>query len=148
MTRTDEELLAAVQADEPFAFQELRDHHWPVVVAVARLPTPSRQDAEQLAGTAFDQTLADVREEDGPPPFLRARLVAVVGRAGAQPPRAAETVTGALLGLPASWQAVLWHTEVEGLDHDRTAELLGLSPAATTALHLEARAGLRAASLL
>ncbi|MEX5258678.1 zf-HC2 domain-containing protein [Kocuria sp. CPCC 205263] len=147
--RTDEELLAAVRAQQPDAFPDLRDRHWHTAVVVARLHTPSRQDAEQLAGTAFDQVLAELgeeaRDEDGPGVFLRARLVAVVGRAGVERASAAGTVTGIYLGLPASWQAVLWHLEVEALGLERTAAVLGLSPAATTALHLEARAGLRAA---
>ncbi|MCC5785007.1 hypothetical protein CRM73_19085, partial [Kocuria sp. CCUG 69068] len=147
--RTDEELLAAVRAQQPDAFPDLRDRHWHTAVVVARLHTPSRQDAEQLAGTAFDQVLAELGEETqdegGPGVFLRARLVAVVGRAGVERASAAGTVTGIYLGLPASWQAVLWHLEVEALGLERTAAVLGLSPAATTALHLEARAGLRAA---
>lgn len=147
--RTDEELLAAVRAQHPDAFPDLRDRHWHTAVVVARLHTPSRQDAEQLAGTAFDQVLAEIgdagADEDGPGVFLRARLVAVVGRAGAERDGAAETVAGIYLGLPASWQAVLWHLEIEALGLERTAAVLGLSPAATTALHLEARAGLRAA---
>ncbi|WP_424346413.1 zf-HC2 domain-containing protein [Kocuria sp. CH-021] len=147
--RTDEELLAAVRAQRPDAFPDLRDRHWHTAVVVARLHTPSRQDAEQLAGTAFDQVLAELDEgaggEDGPGVFLRARLVAVVGRAGVEQEHAAESVTSVYLGLPASWQAVLWHLEIEALELERTAAVLGLSPAATTALHLEARAGLRAA---
>ncbi|KLU10568.1 zf-HC2 domain-containing protein, partial [Kocuria sp. SM24M-10] len=146
MTRTtDEELLAAVRAGEPHAFQDLRDRHWPTAVAVARLHTPSRPDAEQLAGTAVDQVVADLPAGDGPEAFLRARLVGVVGRAGAEPPRSAEAVSRVYLGLPPAWQAVLWHAEVEALPLERTAAVLGLSTAATTALHLEARAGLRAA---
>ncbi|MGX5356861.1 zf-HC2 domain-containing protein [Kocuria sp. KH4] len=146
MTRTtDEELLAAVRAGEPHAFQDLRDRHWPTAVALARLHTPSRPDAEQLAGTAVDQVVADLPDGAAPEAFLRARLVGVVGRAGAEPPRSAEAVSRVYLGLPPSWQAVLWHTEVEGLSLERTAAVLGLSSAATTALHLEARAGLRAA---
>ncbi|GAA1774276.1 zf-HC2 domain-containing protein [Kocuria aegyptia] len=147
--RTDEELLAAVRAQRPDAFPDLRDRHWHTAVVVARLHTPSRQDAEQLAGTAFDQVLAEIGDESGdeggPGVFLRARLVAVVGRAGVEREVAAETVTGIYLGLPASWQAVLWHLEIEALGVERTAAVLGLSPAATSALHLEARAGLRAA---
>ena len=147
--RTDEELLAAVRAQHPDAFPDLRDRHWHTAVVVARLHTPSRQDAEQLAGTAFDQVLAEIGDaggdEDGPGVFLRARLVAVVGRAGVERDGAAGTVAGIYLGLPASWQAVLWHLEIEALGLERTAAVLGLSPAATTALHLEARAGLRAA---
>ncbi|MGQ1796509.1 zf-HC2 domain-containing protein [Kocuria oceani] len=146
MTRTtDEELLAAVRAGQPHAFQDLRDRHWPTAVAVARLHTPSRPDAEQLAGTAVDQVVADLPAGDGPEAFLRARLVGVVGRAGAEPPRSAEAVSRVYLGLPPVWQAVLWHAEVEALPLERTAAVLGLSTAATTALHLEARAGLRAA---
>jgi hypothetical protein len=147
--RTDEELLAAVRAQQPGAFPDLRDRHWHTAVVVARLHMPSRQDAEQLAGTAFDQVLAEIgdagADEDGPGVFLRARLVAVVGRAGVERESAAETVAGIYLGLPASWQAVLWHLEIETLELGRTAAVLGLSPAATTALHLEARAGLRTA---
>ncbi|MEX5295027.1 zf-HC2 domain-containing protein [Kocuria sp. CPCC 205268] len=174
--RTDEELLAAVRAGQPDAFPDLRDRHWHTAVVVARLHTPSRQDAEQLAGTAVDQVLAEIggadpgadtaenekkaeNEERGPTEdsaahaaggsgrgvFLRARLVAVVGRAGVEREPAAETVAGIFLRLSASWQAVLWHLEIEALDLERTAAVLGLSPAATTALHLEARAGLRAA---
>ncbi|WP_460668751.1 zf-HC2 domain-containing protein [Kocuria himachalensis] len=147
--RTDEELLAAVRAQHPDAFPDLRDRHWHTAVVVARLHTPSRQDAEQLAGTAFDQVLAEIGDaggdEDGPGVFLRARLVAVVGRAGVERDGAAGTVAGIYLGLPASWQAVLWHLEIEALGLERTAAVLGRSPAATTALHLEARAGLRAA---
>ncbi|MFF0990001.1 zf-HC2 domain-containing protein [Kocuria nitroreducens] len=147
--RTDEELLAAVRAQRPDAFTDLRDRHWHTAVVVARLHTPSRQDAEQLAGTAFDQVLAETGDEggdaSGPGVFLRARLVAVVGRAGVERDVAADTVTGIYLGLPAAWQAVLWYFEIEALGVERTAAVLGLSPAATTALHLEARARLRAA---
>lgn len=143
--RTDEDLLTAVRAQAPHAFQDLRDRHWTTTVAVARLHTPSRQDAEQLAGTAFDQVLADVRDEDVSDVFLRPRLVGVVGRAGTQGPRPAERITDVYLGLPASWQAVLWYLDVEGLDLEQAARLLGLSSGATTGLHLEARAGLRAA---
>lgn len=151
--RTDEELLAAVRAQRPDAFPDLRDRHWHTAVVVARLHTPSRQDAEQLAGTGFDQLLAEVgteagggdRREESAGVFLRARLVAIVGRAGADKESSTEPVSGIYLGLPASWQAVLWYLEIEGLELDRTAAVLGLSPAATTALHLEARAGLRAA---
>ncbi|MFE7631790.1 zf-HC2 domain-containing protein [Kocuria sp. NPDC057446] len=151
--RTDEELLAAVREQQPDAFPDLRDRHWHTAVVVARLHTPSRQDAEQLAGTSFDQVLAETlgedraeSGEDGPTgAFLRARLVAVVGRAGPERGSAAETVAGIYLGLPAAWQAVLWHLEIEALELGRTAAVLGLSPSATTALHLEARAGLRAA---
>ncbi|MFI7483651.1 zf-HC2 domain-containing protein [Kocuria sp. M1R5S2] len=143
--RTDEELLAAVRAQEPHAFRDLRDRHWPTAVAVAGLHTPAPQDAEQLAGTAVDQVVADLSAEESPRAFLRARLVDVVGRAATRSPQAAEAVTGVFLGLPADRQAVLWHADVEGLEPARVAEILGRTTAAATALHLEARAELRTA---
>ena len=143
--RTDEDLLAAVRAQEPHAFRELRDRHRSTALGVALLHTPNGHDAEQLAGTAFDQVLADLEDGRGPDAFLRARLVAVVGRAGEQTPYAAEAVSGAYLGLPPVWQAVLWYLDVEGLEPAQAAGLLGVAPEDIRALRLEARAGLRAA---
>ena len=50
-------------------------------------------------------------------------------------------------GLPERWQAVLWHTEVEGMDPHQVAPLIGLSPTGAAALWQRAREGLRAAWL-
>lgn len=54
------------------------------------------------------------------------------------------TVT-AFRTLPPRWQAVLWYTEVEGMDPHEVAPLLGLSANGVAALSYRAREGLRRA---
>lgn len=49
--------------------------------------------------------------------------------------------------LPERWQAVLWYTEVEGMDPQEVAPLLGLSANGVAALSYRAREGLRKAWL-
>jgi RNA polymerase sigma factor (sigma-70 family) len=49
--------------------------------------------------------------------------------------------------LPERWQAVLWHTEVEGQSPAQVAPLLGLSPNGVSALAYRAREGLKQAYL-
>ncbi|MFC7617610.1 sigma-70 family RNA polymerase sigma factor [Actinokineospora soli] len=49
--------------------------------------------------------------------------------------------------LPERWQAVLWHTEIEGQSPAEVAPLLGLTPNGVSALAYRAREGLRQAYL-
>ncbi|RZS33875.1 RNA polymerase sigma factor (sigma-70 family) [Herbihabitans rhizosphaerae] len=49
--------------------------------------------------------------------------------------------------LPERWQAVLWHTEIEGQSPAEVAPILGLSPNGVSALAYRAREGLRQAFL-
>ncbi|MGW5052854.1 sigma-70 family RNA polymerase sigma factor [Actinokineospora sp. NPDC004072] len=49
--------------------------------------------------------------------------------------------------LPERWQAVLWHTEIEGQSPAQVAPLLGLTPNGVSALAYRAREGLRQAYL-
>ena len=49
--------------------------------------------------------------------------------------------------LPPRWQAVLWHTEVEGLSPGQVAPILGLTPNGVSALAYRAREGLKQAYL-
>jgi RNA polymerase sigma factor (sigma-70 family) len=49
--------------------------------------------------------------------------------------------------LPERWQAVLWHTEVEGQPPAQVAPILGLTPNGVAALAYRAREGLRQAYL-
>ena len=49
--------------------------------------------------------------------------------------------------LPERWQAVLWHTEVEGQSAAEVAPILGLTPNGVSALAYRAREGLRQAYL-
>jgi RNA polymerase sigma factor (sigma-70 family) len=56
-------------------------------------------------------------------------------------------VARAFASLPERWQAVLWHSEIEGLTPAQIAPLLGLSANSTAALAYRAREGLRQAYL-
>ena len=56
-------------------------------------------------------------------------------------------VARAFHSLPERWQAVLWHTEVEGLPPAEIAPLLGLTANGVAALAYRAREGLRQAYL-
>lgn len=58
-----------------------------------------------------------------------------------------DLLTRAMGSLSESWQRVLWLTEVEGLGHEETGELLDLSGNAVAALAFRAREGLRVAYL-
>ncbi|CRK59766.1 sigma-70 region 2 domain protein [Alloactinosynnema sp. L-07] len=49
--------------------------------------------------------------------------------------------------LPERWQAVLWHTEIEGQNPAQVAPILGLTPNGVSALAYRAREGLRQAYL-
>ncbi|WP_345027322.1 sigma-70 family RNA polymerase sigma factor, partial [Cellulomonas oligotrophica] len=56
-------------------------------------------------------------------------------------------VARAFRSLPERWQAVLWHSEVEGLTPAQIGPILGLSANSTAALAYRAREGLRQAYL-
>jgi len=56
-------------------------------------------------------------------------------------------VRAAFRSLPERWQAVLWHTEVEGEAADRVAPLLGIGRSGVGSLASRAREGLREAYL-
>ena len=56
-------------------------------------------------------------------------------------------VARAFHSLPERWQAVLWHTEVEGLSPAEIAPILGLTSNGVAALSYRAREGLRQAYL-
>ena len=56
-------------------------------------------------------------------------------------------VARAFASLPERWQAVLWHSEVEGLQPAQIAPLLGLTANSAAALAYRAREGLRQAYL-
>jgi len=56
-------------------------------------------------------------------------------------------VARAFASLPERWQAVLWHTEIEGARPADMAPLLGLTANSVAALAYRAREGLRQAYL-
>jgi RNA polymerase sigma factor (sigma-70 family) len=101
-----------------------------------------------LRHTAYDKTRRDRKVE------LSDDVTAIAG-ADTAVPFSDTAVAGlerslaarAFARLPERWQAVLWHTEVEGQSPAEVAPLLGLTPNGVSALAYRAREGLRQAYL-
>ncbi|MBE1467580.1 RNA polymerase sigma factor (sigma-70 family) [Kibdelosporangium phytohabitans] len=101
-----------------------------------------------LRHTAYDKTRRDKRVE-------LSDDVTTVSGADAAVPFSDTAVAGlerslaarAFARLPERWQAVLWHTTVEGLSPVEVAPILGLTPNGVSALAYRAREGLRQAYL-
>lgn len=172
---SDAELIARVRAGDLDAYGELFGRHHHAAERMARQLVPAG-DADDLAGEAFAKVLDALRNGSGPDLSFRAYLLTTVRRVHvdrlrsgsrlqstgdiAAYERAPETfedptVTGfessaaakAFASLPERWQAVLWHTEVEGEKPAAVAPLLGLTPNGVSALAYRAREGLRQAYL-
>ncbi|HEX2130588.1 MAG TPA: sigma-70 family RNA polymerase sigma factor [Actinophytocola sp.] len=101
-----------------------------------------------LRHTAYDKTRKDRRIE-------LSDDVETAGGAALAEPFSDTAVAGlerslaaqAFARLPERWQAVLWHTEVEGQSPAEVAPILGLTPNGVSALAYRAREGLRQAYL-
>nr|WP_042195619.1 sigma-70 family RNA polymerase sigma factor [Kibdelosporangium sp. MJ126-NF4]CEL22120.1 sigma-70 region 2 domain protein [Kibdelosporangium sp. MJ126-NF4]CTQ92901.1 sigma-70 region 2 domain protein [Kibdelosporangium sp. MJ126-NF4] len=101
-----------------------------------------------LRHTAYDKTRRDKRVE-------LSDDVTTVSGADTAVPFSDTAVAGlertlaarAFSRLPERWQAVLWHTEVEGQTPAEVAPILGLTPNGVSALAYRAREGLRQAYL-
>ncbi|MGX7827726.1 sigma-70 family RNA polymerase sigma factor [Actinokineospora sp. 24-640] len=104
-----------------------------------------------LRHTAYDKTRRDKRVELSDD----VSQVSGVDQAAVSVPFTDTAVAGldrtlaarAFATLPERWQAVLWHTEVEGQLPAQVAPLLGLTPNGVSALAYRAREGLRQAYL-
>lgn len=172
---SDAELIARVRAGDLDAYGELFGRHHHAAVRMARQLVPAN-DADDLASDAFAKVLDALRAGGGPDISFRAYLLTTVRRvhvdrirsgrkvtstddiaAYERDPQGFEdpTVTGfesgaaakAFASLPERWQAVLWHTEVEGEKPATIAPLLGLTANGVSALAYRAREGLRQAYL-
>lgn len=172
---SDAELIARVRAGDLEAYGELFGRHQQAAVRMARQLVPAN-DADDLASDAFAKVLDALRGGGGPDLSFRAYLLTTVRRvhvdrirsgrkvqttddiaAYERDPETFEdpTVTGfesgaaakAFASLPERWQAVLWHTEVEGEKPAAIAPLLGLTANGVSALAYRAREGLRQAYL-
>jgi RNA polymerase sigma factor (sigma-70 family) len=101
-----------------------------------------------LRHTAYDKTRRDRKVE------LSEDVTTIAG-ADTSVPFSDTAVAGlerslaarAFARLPERWQAVLWHTEVEGQSPAEVAPILGLTPNGVSALAYRAREGLRQAYL-
>ncbi|MEU4195006.1 sigma-70 family RNA polymerase sigma factor [Kribbella sp. NPDC026611] len=172
---SDAELIARVRNGDLEAYGELYERHHHAAERMARQLVPAN-DADDLAGDAFAKVLDALRGGGGPDVSFRAYLLTTVRRVHVDRIRAGRkvqstddiasyerepetfadpTVTGfesgaaakAFASLPERWQAVLWHTEVEGEKPAAIAPLLGLTANGVSALAYRAREGLRQAYL-
>ncbi|TWD74927.1 RNA polymerase sigma factor (sigma-70 family) [Kribbella amoyensis] len=172
---SDAELIARVRSGDLEAYGELFARHHHAAERMARQLVPAN-DADDLAGDAFAKVLDALRNGGGPDVSFRAYLLTTVRRVHVDRIRSGRritttddiaayerepetfddpTVTGfesgaaakAFASLPERWQAVLWHTEVEGEKPAAVAPLLGLTANGVSALAYRAREGLRQAYL-
>src|SRR3954468_3895769 len=172
---SDAELIARVRNGDLEAYGELYARHHYAAERMARQLVPAN-DADDLASEAFAKVLDALRVGGGPDVSFRAYLLTTVRRVHVDRIRSGKrvhstddiasyerepetfddpTVTGfesgaaakAFASLPERWQAVLWHTEVEGEKPAAIAPLLGLTANGVSALAYRAREGLRQAYL-
>jgi RNA polymerase sigma factor (sigma-70 family) len=166
-------LLIAGRAGDTAAFGVLYDRHGAAARRLARVLVRDPSDAEDLVAEAFAKVLAALRLGRGPEVAFRAYLLTAVRHACYDRTRRDrlieftedltkyETAGGPTVGdqavarldrgyavrafarLPARWQVVLWHTEVEGEKPATIAAMLGLSPNAVATLARRARERLR-----
>jgi RNA polymerase sigma factor (sigma-70 family) len=170
----DAELISAVRGGDADAYGELFERHVVAARRLARQLVPPA-DAEDLVSEAFAKVLSLLQRGSGPDVAFRAYLLTAIRRlhvdriranARVQPtddlepfdpgvPFRDTAVEGfenaaaakAFASLPERWQAVLWHTEVEGQKPAEVAVLLGMSANSVSALAYRAREGLRQAFL-
>ncbi|WP_436776023.1 sigma-70 family RNA polymerase sigma factor [Yinghuangia sp. YIM S09857] len=164
---------AGPEADAAFAV--LHNRHHGAALRHARRLEPDADAAEDLVSDAFVEVLAQLRRGGGPRESFRAYLCttmrhshaeraqtrrtvvptdgATLDALGGTAPQAADALPDLLMvkqafgSLPDRWQAVLWHTEVEGEKPRHIARLLGMTPNAVSQLAVRAREGLREAFL-
>jgi RNA polymerase sigma factor (sigma-70 family) len=170
---SDESLIARARIGDRGAFAELWRRHARSGIRVARQFTSSI-DADDLVAEAYTRIYGRVLAGGGPVgafrPYLYTTIRNLASRWGQanrevqvddiddfEDPRTEDDPVGNTLDrtltadafrtLPERWQAVLWYTEVEGMDPHEVAPLLGLSANGVAALSYRAREGLRKAWL-
>jgi RNA polymerase sigma factor (sigma-70 family) len=169
---SDAGLLDQARDGDEAAFTELYVRHHE---AARRLASTYRRvgDPEDLVNGAFERVLGALRRGAGPTESFRAYLFVTLRRLAAeQGERPAdqsidevpepvgneadapeldhadrELITRAFESLPERWQAVLWHTAVEGRQPRELAGVLGVSANAAAAMAYRAREKLRQAYL-
>lgn len=173
LTTSDESLVLLARAGDRDAFAELWERHARSGLRVARQFT-STIDADDLVSEAYTRIYQRILGGGGPEGAFRPYLYTTIrnlasrwgganreaqvedldafeGERNPDDPTAGaldRTLTArAFRSLPQRWQAVLWYTEVEGMDPHEVAPILGISANGVAALSYRAREGLRQAWL-
>lgn len=169
---SDLDLISAARSGDDEAVAELYERHRGAATRYARgLADPTT--AEDLVAEAFARLLEGIRSGGGPTVAFRPYLLRTVHNVyvnhvrrdsrhawvedadeldDALPDPADQRqesviLASAFAALPERWQAVLWHTAVEGEDHETVGRRLGLKANAVAALAFRSRDGLRRAYL-
>jgi RNA polymerase sigma factor (sigma-70 family) len=170
----DAELISAVRGGDLSAYGPLFERHVEAARRLAR-QLVGQADADDLVSDAFAKVLRVLQGGGGPDVAFRAYLLTSIRRLHVDKIRAnsrlhstddmeafdpgvpfrdtavegfeSAAAAKAFASLPERWQAVLWHTEVEGQKPAEVAALLGMTPNSVSALAYRAREGLRQAFL-
>jgi RNA polymerase sigma factor (sigma-70 family) len=171
----DAELLTATKSGDTAAYGQLYERHQAAARSLARQLVRGPAEADDVVAEAFARVLDLLRRGGGPADGFRPYLLTAVRRVSYDWYRGErrQVATGeiekldpgqplidpvveglerslaarAFLSLPQRWQAVLWHTEIEGAKPAEVAPLLGLTANGVAALSYRAREGLRQAYL-
>jgi RNA polymerase sigma factor (sigma-70 family) len=169
---SDLDLISAARNGDDEAVAELYVRHHDAAARYARgLADPTT--AEDLVAEAFAKLLESIRAGGGPSQAFRPYLLRTVHNVyvnhvrrdsrhvwvedaddldvpvpdSVDQRRESAVLAAAFASLPERWQAVLWHTAVEGEDHETVGRMLGLKANAVAALAFRSRDGLRRAYL-
>ena len=171
----DADLIAASRAGDAAAYDTLYRRHVAAAHSLARQLVRNRAEADDVVAETFAKILDLLHRGGGPDDAFRPYLLTAVRRSAYDRHRAdrrqlvtdeMETfdrgvpfadpavadlertmIARAFASLPERWQAVLWHTEIEGARPADVAPLLGLTANGVAALAYRAREGLRQAYL-
>ena len=172
---SDVDLIAASRAGDAAAYDSLYRRHLAAAYGLARQLVRNRAEADDVVAETFAKILDLLHRGGGPDDAFRPYLLAAVRRAAYDRHRAERRqlvtdemeafdrgvsfadpavadlertlIARAFASLPERWQAVLWHTEIEGARPADVAPLLGLTANSVAALAYRAREGLRQAYL-
>lgn len=172
---SDAGLISRVRAGDTVAYGVLYERHAGAARGLARILVSGDAQVEDAVAETFTKVLDLLRRGGGPQSAFRPYLLTAVRRTVYDSYRAERRLTStdesewydpgvpfvdpalsgletnmiarAFRSLPERWQAVLWHTEIEGHRPAEVAPLLGLTANGTATLSYRAREGLRQAYL-
>ena len=172
---SDADLIAASRSGDAAAYATLYQRHAAAAHRLAGQLVRGPAEADDVVAESFAKVLDLLRRGGGPEGAFRPYLLTAVRRSAYDRHRAMSRqlvtdqmeafdpgvpfadpavadlersmVARAFASLPERWQAVLWHTEIEGARPAEVASLLGLTANGVAALAYRAREGLRQAYL-
>ncbi len=171
----DADLIAASRTGDAAAYATMYQRHLAAAHGLARQLVRGQAEADDVVAETFAKILDLLRRGGGPDGAFRPYLLTAIRRAAYDRHRSERRqvvtdemeafdpgvpfadpavadlertmIARAFAALPERWQAVLWHTEIEGSRPAEVASLLGLTANGVAALAYRAREGLRQAYL-